>query len=97
MLNRAAFALGQLVAGGHLSDDQVRSALLDAGVCSGLEPPRGRRDRCQRYAGRKAITSPPTGTWAAVHLEVAERPDSWTEGRSARWTQRPPPLQATTP
>lgn len=36
-LNRAAFALGQLVGGGHLSDDQVRCALIDAGLRCGLK------------------------------------------------------------
>lgn len=37
-LNRAAFALGQLVGGGHLSDDQVRCALVEAGLSCGLRP-----------------------------------------------------------
>jgi len=36
-LNRAAFALGQLVAGGHLADDQARCALVDAGLSCGLK------------------------------------------------------------
>lgn len=37
-LNRAAFALGQLVGGGHLSGDDVREALVDAGISCGLIP-----------------------------------------------------------
>lgn len=35
-LNRAAFSLGQLVAGGHLRDSSVRAALLAAGLSCGL-------------------------------------------------------------
>jgi hypothetical protein len=35
-LNRAAFALGQLVAGGHLDADQVTVVLTEAALAAGL-------------------------------------------------------------
>lgn len=35
-LNRAAFALGQLVAGGHLDEGAVAAELLDAAIAAGL-------------------------------------------------------------
>ena len=35
-LNRAAFALGQLVAGGELDEHLVRSRLIEAGIACGL-------------------------------------------------------------
>ena len=37
-LNRAAFSLGQLVGAGHLADDDVRHALVTAGLSTGLSP-----------------------------------------------------------
>jgi hypothetical protein len=37
-LNRAAFALGQLVGAGHLREDRVRNALVTAGLRVGLSP-----------------------------------------------------------
>ena len=36
-LNRAAFAMGQLVAGGELSQSLVESVLMDAGLATGLD------------------------------------------------------------
>jgi hypothetical protein len=38
ILNRAAFSLGQLVAAGHLADEDVRDALVAAGLSCGLSP-----------------------------------------------------------
>lgn len=63
-LNRAAFNLGQLVAGGQISVEQVTTALTHAGIAAGLEPReiantlRSGLSEGSRHARSPRVTSP---------------------------------------
>lgn len=58
-LNRAAFALGQLVSAGHLNEDMVRGALLAAGTEIGLTTRETRSTVASGLqAGRRSPRSP---------------------------------------
>jgi len=57
-LNRASFALGQIVGGGHLRDDAVREALHHAGATAGLPP---REVRSTVASGLRAGVRSPRG------------------------------------
>ena len=58
-LNRAAFSLGMLAAGGELDAAQVEDELLDAALDLGLPERRSQGQYPQRPGGRGPRTTPP--------------------------------------
>jgi hypothetical protein len=73
-LNRAAFALGQLVGGHHLDGDMVRDALVTAGVGMGLTTREVRATVASGLRAGRATPRSPSGLRSVrVDLPIAER------------------------
>jgi hypothetical protein len=84
-LNRAAFALGQLVAAGHLAENPVREALVAGGAQVGLHP---REVRATVASGLRAGSRSPR--WPSSTAATDRVPGSnWNDGKPS-WRSRGP-------
>lgn len=79
-LNRAAFAIGQLIAGGQIGRGIAENTLLDAAISAGLD--------------RKEATATINSGFNAGYAEPRTAPDQDQQGQqSDQQTERKPPIQ----
>lgn len=80
-LNRSAFALGTLVGGGELDEDETAAALVEAGLAAGLTPQETRdtvRSGLRAGMQRPRTIAPPAPPQSrALAVRQADEPQRW--------------------